>query len=132
MERSSKTRWKWDARRRTMLRVVNVGLSRRPLSRTAVTCPCGRRYVLALTSVDHVREVSGNQIVLLAEAPSLTQFQIRLLTLVAGGMTDREAARTLNVSVSRVRYGMRDLITRMSARTRSEAVFLGVAYGFLE
>jgi DNA-binding NarL/FixJ family response regulator len=46
-------------------------------------------------------------------------------------MTDRETAQAMHVSLNRVRYAVRDLITRMSAHSRSEAVFIAASHGLL-
>ncbi len=70
-------------------------------------------------------------VIILPETSALSEFQVLVLGLVARGMTDREAAQTLRVSVHRVRYAVRDAITRLSARSRAEAVFMAVKHGLL-
>jgi DNA-binding NarL/FixJ family response regulator len=97
------------------------------------TCSCGKEYRVSVTPLhlteEHERE--PEPLVVLPEAPALSDFQIQVLTLIAGGMTDRGVARALYVPVNRVRYAVRDLITRLSAHSRAEAVFIAARRGLL-
>jgi DNA-binding NarL/FixJ family response regulator len=54
-----------------------------------------------------------------------------VLHLIAGGMTDREVAQAMRVSLSRERYAVRDMITRLSAHNRAEAVYMAATGGLL-
>jgi DNA-binding NarL/FixJ family response regulator len=94
------------------------------------TCRCGQTYRLSLAPLGSERE-GPEQLVLLPEATTLSPFQLRVLGLVAAGMTDREASRALQVSLDRVRYAVREVITRLSARSRAEAVFIATTKGIL-
>jgi DNA-binding NarL/FixJ family response regulator len=68
--------------------------------------------------------------VLNEEAP-LSDWECRVLSLVAGGMTDREVSNLLDISVHRVRYAVRDAITRLSAHSRTEAVAIAISEGLI-
>jgi DNA-binding CsgD family transcriptional regulator len=65
-------------------------------------------------------------------ANAIDGFQIRVLRSIAAGLTDREIAGSLRVSLHRVRYAVRELLAKLSARTRAEAVFVAVTSGLLD
>jgi DNA-binding CsgD family transcriptional regulator len=67
---------------------------------------------------------SQESVVGLSATGILSGFQVRVLELIASGMTDEAMAQSLGVSVHRVRYAVRDLIIRLSAHNRAEAVFI--------
>jgi DNA-binding CsgD family transcriptional regulator len=58
-----------------------------------------------------------------AGAADLSDFEDKVLRCIAAGHTDRETARLLGVSLHRVRYGVRNAISHLAARTRAEAVY---------
>jgi DNA-binding CsgD family transcriptional regulator len=67
----------------------------------------------------------------LIESQRLSSMERRVLTRVAAGMTDREVACSLDASVGQVRYAVRDSITRLGARTRTEAVAIAISHGLI-
>jgi DNA-binding NarL/FixJ family response regulator len=73
-----------------------------------------------------------SEIVRRSHAKDLDDFQIRVPGSIASGLTDREIAAALRVSLHRIRYAVRDLIAKLSARTRAEAVFVTVTAGLLD
>jgi DNA-binding NarL/FixJ family response regulator len=97
------------------------------------TCSCGRGYRVSVAPLvlTEYQERESEPLVVLPEAPTLSDFQIQVLALIAGGMTDRGVAQALHVPVNRVRYAVRDLITRLSAHNRAEAVFIAARRGLL-
>lgn len=94
-------------------------------------CVCGRRYRVAVVALEPADERSQGPLPACRDGSLLSDFQVRVLNLIAGGMTDREAARVMQVSLSRERYAVRELISRMSARTRAEAVYMAATRGLL-
>lgn len=60
----------------------------------------------------------------------LSPRQRQTLALIAEGLTDREIADRLNLGVVTVRQHVRDLRTRLGARTRAHAVAIG--YGLTD
>jgi DNA-binding CsgD family transcriptional regulator len=94
-------------------------------------CRCGQVYRLSITQLDPVGDVFSDDVALLPDAGSLSDFQMDVLALIANGRTDNGVAQALGVSVHRVRYAVRDLVTRLSAHSRAEAVFIAVRHGFL-
>lgn len=97
------------------------------------TCVCGRAFRLLLSTVSDQEPAVrvSEQPVVHVDGPSLTDFQLRVLELIAGGLTDGRAARVLDVSIHAVRYAMRDVMTRLSTRSRAEAVFVASSLGFI-
>lgn len=93
-------------------------------------CECGRRYTLSIDQVATF-EPQHTRRVVLPEANPLTEFQTAVLEFVASGMTDAQVARVLGVSVHRERHAMRELLTRLSAHSRAEAVFVATSWGLV-
>jgi DNA-binding CsgD family transcriptional regulator len=97
-----------------------------------LSCECGRVHrirVLVSVAGQRTSEQAATQV----ESRSvLSAFERRALQHVAEGLTDREAAKVLGVSVGRVRYAVRSATGHLAARTRSEAIFLAVCTGQLE
>ena len=96
-----------------------------------VSCPCGRTNELRLTveasgptSVDH-RDSRATAI----DLPSVV---LNVLRLAGLGLTDKEIARTLNLSLDREKRVMRDALIRLSARNRTEAVLRAREEGLLQ
>ena len=103
------------------------------------TCRCGRVYRLMVWPTE-TNGSSGTELIVLPgsetiEGPrsiDLDGFQIHVLRSIASGLTDREIAGSLQVSLHRVRYAVREMLARLSARTRAEAVFVAATSGLLE
>ena len=94
-------------------------------------CSCGRKYGVFAAPSDSTHDGSEEHVLVLPEPSALTAFQVRVLQLIARGMTDGEAAQELHVSVHVVRHAVRELITRLAAHNRAEAVFIAAKRGFL-
>ena len=58
-----------------------------------------------------------------AEASPLTGREAEVLTLFAKGLTYREAAETLNVTINTVNQHVKSIYSKLQVRSRSEAVF---------
>jgi len=103
------------------------------------TCRCGRVYRLSVWPME-THGSFGRELTVLPRsetirgpsAIALDGFQIRVLRSIASGLTDREIAGSLRVSLHRVRYAVRELLAKLSARTRAEAVFVAVSSGLLD
>lgn len=88
-------------------------------SETVFRCDCGR-----------VHDVPFPQAGSPAEGP-LSPFQMRVLSLVAQGQTEREISDTLGTGYHQVRHAARESMDRLGARTRAAAVFRAASLGFL-
>jgi DNA-binding CsgD family transcriptional regulator len=95
-------------------------------------CACGAKYLLTLAQAQPSRHDLSARAFLARQEEDLTEFQIRVLAHIASGLTDLGVADALGISVHRVRYAMRDLAVRLSARTRAEAVFIATRSGLLD
>ena len=60
----------------------------------------------------------------------LTMRELEVLALVAGGMRNAEIAEQLHVSVNTVEFHMRNLLGKLGARSRTEAVSRARAAGY--
>jgi DNA-binding CsgD family transcriptional regulator len=93
-----------------------------------VDCECGRtnHVAIELTSGSATRVVNGG-----GAAAGVGPHMVRVLRLVARGLTDREIATTLCMSVPQVKYQIRDCLARLSARNRTEAVLRAMEAGLV-
>lgn len=87
--------------------------------RLTITCGCGREHELALPDVPGFS----------ARGPGLTARQASALALAAEGLTDREIARRLNVSLGCVKHDIRTSLVALSARNRTHAVVIALRVG---
>jgi DNA-binding NarL/FixJ family response regulator len=65
-------------------------------------------------------------------ARNLTEREIELLRLVADGMSNKAIARALSVSENTVKYHMRNILQKLGAQNRTEAVTLAIRAGLLD
>jgi DNA-binding NarL/FixJ family response regulator len=65
-------------------------------------------------------------------AQSLTQREIELLRLVAGGMSNKAIAQTLSISGNTVKYHMRSILQKLGVQNRTEAVTQAIRAGLLD
>lgn len=61
----------------------------------------------------------------------LTQREIELLRLVAGGMSNKAVAQTLSISENTVKYHLRNILQKLNAQNRTEAVSYAIGAGLL-
>jgi DNA-binding CsgD family transcriptional regulator len=95
-------------------------------------CECGRAYDVRLEETTHEARLPRTMPVVIPETARVTDFEQRALACVAAGMTDKEVATHLGVSRNQVRYAMRSAITRLAARSRTEAVAVALTAGLIE
>jgi DNA-binding NarL/FixJ family response regulator len=62
-----------------------------------------------------------------ARAPRLTPREIAVLRLVAGGYSNKEIGRALNISDGTVKNHLTDILARLEARDRTHAVLKAIA-----
>jgi DNA-binding CsgD family transcriptional regulator len=65
-------------------------------------------------------------------AGRLTPRELEVLALIASGMTSPEIAETLSLSPETVRTHSRNLLSALGARTRAQAVAIGLRNGHLD
>ncbi len=76
------------------------------------------------------REAMGRVAVLASvtcPSPCLSTQEKLVLAHAAAGFTDREMARTLNVSIGCIRYSIRTAMAQLGARSRTQAVARAIA-----
>jgi DNA-binding CsgD family transcriptional regulator len=100
-------------------------------------CRCGRVIEVVITcgeNPDSPRLLEESHHPPSRENPpiDLNPLELAVLSRVALGDTDRETAKSLRVSVGRVRNAVRTAMLRLSARTRSEAVYLLTRQGGID
>jgi two-component system, NarL family, nitrate/nitrite response regulator NarL len=66
------------------------------------------------------------------DGPLLTPREAEILTLVGQGMSNKEAARELGISVHTVKFHLEALFTKLDATSRAEAVAKGLRGGIIE
>ncbi|MGE3286827.1 MAG: response regulator transcription factor [Pseudonocardia sp.] len=66
-----------------------------------------------------------------AGAPGITRRESEVLALYADGLSNKQVARRLHVSETTVRFHSKNILRKLSARTRSQAVFKAVRAGML-
>ena len=64
------------------------------------------------------------------DAP-LSRRELAVLRLVANGMHDREIADSLSISPRTVQSHVMNMLTKLDARSRSEAVAIGIRRGLI-
>jgi len=90
-------------------------------------CECGRELDIRV----EVSRATATIPQLPNRGTALPVFEREVLCRVAEGLTDRETARLLQVSVNRVHHAVRSATAHLAARTRSEAVYRAVCAGQL-
>ena len=65
-------------------------------------------------------------------ADSLTQREIQLLQLVAEGMSNKAVAQALSISENTVKYHMKNILQKLGAQNRTEAVTLAIRTGLFD
>ena len=63
--------------------------------------------------------------------PRLTTRELQLLKLVAGGLRTEEMAKELHLSGHTVEFHFRNIISKLGARNRTQAVARAVILGFI-
>jgi two-component system, NarL family, response regulator YdfI len=66
-----------------------------------------------------------------AEANTLTPRELEILEMMADGLSNRAIAARLKISRHTVKFHVASILTRLGARTRAEAVSVGVRRGVL-
>ncbi len=66
-----------------------------------------------------------------AARPVLTPRELQILSLVGEGQSNKVIARTLGISSHTVKYHLEAVFTKLRARTRAEAISLGLRRGLV-
>ncbi len=102
-------------------------------SEAVVFCSCGQsfRIVLRVTPTENHRpSIEGGP--RLAHTAEISEMQLKVLSFVAEGLTDREIARRVKCTIHQVKRAIRGSLARLSARNRTEAVMVARAAGLLD
>jgi DNA-binding NarL/FixJ family response regulator len=79
------------------------------------------------STVDDARKASGGDY-----RASVTAREIEVLRLVASGLTNPQISKRLNISVSTVNHHLHNLLDKLGAKTRTEAVTIAVREGLVD
>jgi DNA-binding NarL/FixJ family response regulator len=116
----------WTARaRRSGVRAVL------PLDVTAEELSAAVAATTAGLLVVHPEALSGRKASALAEPGTLTARELEILEMMAEGMSNRAIAARLKISRHTVKFHVGAILTKLGARTRAEAVTVGVRQGLL-
>ena len=88
----------------------------------------GREAAQALLRNSAVGPSGGSP---LASAEPLTPREIEVLNLVAEGLANKEIASRLDVSEHTVKFHVASILGKLGASSRTEAVTLGLRYGYI-
>ena len=95
---------------------------------TAIRMAAEGRGVIApdaMTALVAQREAS-------AQTPQLTPRELEILKLVAGGYTNPQIGERLYISVSTVNFHLHNILDKLDAKTRTEAVSTAVRDGLID
>ncbi len=84
--------------------------------------------LIAPATLQRVREISTE---VHGSAPRLTERELAVLRLVAGGYSNKEIGRTLGISDGTVKNHLTDILEKLQARDRTHAVLKAIANRFL-
>ncbi|OLP18527.1 hypothetical protein BST81_10425 [Leptolyngbya sp. 'hensonii'] len=65
------------------------------------------------------------------DAPSLSERECEILTLLAQGWRDRDVARELIISESTVKFHLNNVLAKLNARTRYQALYKAMLQGWI-
>ncbi len=74
----------------------------------------------------------ANELALHSTDPTLTTREMQVLSLLANGHSNREIATALAVSEETAKGHVRNLLTKLGARDRTQAVMMAVRRGFVQ
>ena len=74
----------------------------------------------------------ANELALHSTDPTLTTREMQVLSLLANGHSNREIATALGVSEETAKGHVRNLLTKLGARDRTQAVMMAVRRGFVQ
>lgn len=83
----------------------------------------GRRIVAAELAAELATHIDGDQ---------LTSRELRVLRLIAAGLTNRQIAERLSISEETVKTRVKSLLMKLAAVDRTHAVAVGIRRGFIE
>jgi len=66
------------------------------------------------------------------KAPQLTEHEIRVLRLVAQGLTNKEIARSLNIAERTVEFHLNQIFQRLDVTSRTAATMKAEKMGLLD
>ena len=84
--------------------------------------------LIAPATLQRVREMSPE---IQGSAPRLTERELAVLRLVAGGYSNKEIGRTLGISDGTVKNHLTEILEKLQARDRTHAVLKAIASRFL-
>ena len=64
--------------------------------------------------------------------PELSEREVAVLGLMATGLSNKEIASELSVAIGTVKYHVNNILTKLHAEDRTQAVIIGVKKGLAE
>lgn len=102
---------------------------------TAVHTVSSGRVIITSPLATNIAEINSGALVdwpsIDAEFPKLTDRERDVLRLVARGLSNRRIAAEFGLSEHTVRAHLREVMRKLKARSRIEAVSLGIRYGLI-
>jgi len=119
--------WTARARRAGVRAVLRADASPDEIAAAATATRAG---LLAL-SPDALSRAPAPPTLALGEASALTTREAEILEMMAEGMRNRAIAARLKISRHTVKFHVASILTKLAARSRTEAVMLGVRQGLI-
>jgi DNA-binding NarL/FixJ family response regulator len=92
----------------------------------------GEAAITRQTTMQLMREIGGKVRVDTEPYESLTNREIDLLHLVASGQSNRAIAQELSISENTVKYHMKNILQKLQAQNRTEAVTHAIQAGLID
>lgn len=92
---------------------------------TAISCIAAGGTLFSALSLDAARQCAGAETV--TSSARLTERELSVLRLVAGGYSNKEIGRALNISDGTARNHLTEILAKLDARDRTHAVMKALA-----
>lgn len=97
------------------------------MARSRIVSTSGSSFVLRQLTEHELQSAPGNMFVL----EQLTDRELQVLGLVAAGRRNREIAENLNVTIKTVEFHLSNILGKLNAHSRTEAVMRAWQVGML-
>jgi DNA-binding NarL/FixJ family response regulator len=115
---------------------LRVGETRGTGSSLRFTCECGRQIEVLVSALTPTEAAADHPPASCAEGPAhtahLSPIEVRVLSFVSAGYTDREIARLLGTSLDGVKHAVRKSLIHLGARNRTEAAVRALSAGLCQ
>jgi len=119
--------WSARARRAGVRAVLRADASADEIAAAATATRAG----LLVVHPEALSRAPASSTLALGEASTLTRREVEILEMMAEGMRNRAIAGRLKISRHTVKFHVASILTKLGARSRTEAVTLGVRHGLI-